>query len=165
MKRLFSLLLAFIITRSLCACTGNFSDVNLKDPIAIPEDGIIKKTIIEQIQSENAICVFTGNSGTIRYEWTVFSSDIETPKDVNLKLQAEKTNNGGISLLLDTTEGFGFRATLSIHLDERWNAQSAAAFADGVEIASVSITGSHASILNLPLESCNVFIQDGFVLL
>ena len=152
MKRLFSLLMAFIITLSLCACTGNFSDVNLKDPIAIPEDGIIKKTIIEQIQSENAICVFTGNSGTIRYEWTVFSSDIETPKDISLKLQAEKTNNGGISLLLDTTEVFGFCATLSIHLDERWNAQSAAAFADGVEIASVSITGSHASILNLPLD-------------
>ena len=58
MKRLFSLLLALLMMLSLCACQGNFGSVNLKAPMDIPEDGVISKTTIEQIKSENAIAVF-----------------------------------------------------------------------------------------------------------
>ena len=152
MKRLFSLLMAFIIMLSLWACEGNFHVVDLKDPVAIPDDGIIGKAIIQQIQTENAIGVFTGAAGAIRYEWTVFGSDVETAKDVNLKLRLEKSSDGSISVWLDSTEAFGFRATLSIYLDERWNTQSATAFSEGAEIASVSITGRDAAILNLTLD-------------
>ena len=60
MKKILSLLLAFTIMLSLCACQGNFGSVDLKDSIAIPEDGIIKESIIKQIKNENAICVFAG---------------------------------------------------------------------------------------------------------
>ena len=76
MKRLFSLLLAFTIMLSLCACQGNFGSVNLNDSVEIPEDGIIKESIVEQIKNENAIGVFTGTSNGLRYEWTIFGSDV-----------------------------------------------------------------------------------------
>ena len=57
MKKIVSLLLALSIMLSLCACQGNFGSVNLSDSIAIPDDGVIKESIVKQIQSENAIGV------------------------------------------------------------------------------------------------------------
>ena len=49
MKKILSLLLAFTIMLSLCACQGNFGGVNLNDSIAIPDDGMIEENIIKQI--------------------------------------------------------------------------------------------------------------------
>ena len=53
MKRGFSLLLAVIMMISLTACDGNFGSVDLNDPIAIPQSGVIEKGIIDQIKMEN----------------------------------------------------------------------------------------------------------------
>ena len=49
MKKIVSLLLAFSIMLSLCSCQGNFGSVNLSDSIAIPDDGVIKESIVKQI--------------------------------------------------------------------------------------------------------------------
>lgn len=149
MKRLFSLLLAFTIMLSFCACQGNFGSVNLNDPIAVPEDGIIKESIVKQIMNENAIGVFTGKSNGLHYEWTIFGSDIAVPKEINLKVEISKTADGSIRSLFAQSEPFGFPALLSIYLDEEWNAQSATAFDKDTPVTSVSITGSRATILNL----------------
>ena len=149
MKRLFSLLLAFTILLSLCACRGNFGSVNLNEAIEIPENGIIKESILKQIKAENAIGVFTGRSNGLRYEWTVFGSDIAEPKEINLKVEITKTVDGNIQSLFAHSEPFGFTALLSIYLDEEWDAQSATAFRNNTAVTSVSITGSKATILNL----------------
>ena len=149
MKRIFSLFLAFTIMVSLCGCQGNFGKVNLQDAIPIPEDGIIKKSMLEQIQKENAIATFTGESNGLCYEWTIFGSDITEPKEINLMVQLSKTADGSIQALFARAESFGFYALLSIYLDEQWNAQSATAFQNETAATSVSITGSKATILNL----------------
>ncbi len=152
MKRLFSLLLAFTIMLSLCACQGNFGSVNLNDSVEIPEDGIIKESIIKQIQSENAIGVFTGKSGDFKYEWTIFGSDISDAKELNLGVQLSKTNDGHIKVVLTQAEAFGFSALLSIYPNEQWDAQSATAYVGDKAFASVSVTGSKTTILNLTLD-------------
>ncbi len=152
MKRLFSLLLAFIIVLSLCACEGNWESVNLKDPIGIPENGVIKANVIKQVKQENAIGVFTGKSGDYKYEWTIFGSDVSEPKEINLGVQLNKTNDGYIKVVLNQTEAFGFSALLSIYLNEKWDAQGATAYANDKAIASASVTGSKTTILNLTLD-------------
>ena len=152
MKRLFSLLLAFIIILSLCACEGNWESVNLKDPIGIPEDGVIKEGFIKQVKSENAIGVFTGKAGEFKYEWTIFGSDVSEPKEINLGVQLSKTDDGYIKVTLNQTEAFGFSALLSIYLNEKWDAQSATAYIADKTFASVSVTGSKTTILNLTLD-------------
>ena len=152
MKRLFSLLLALLMMLSLCACQGTFGSVNIKAPMDIPEDGVISKTTIEQIKSENAIAVFTGTSGDLKYEWTIFGSAIREAKAANLRVQLLETAEGDIRIILTQAEAFGFSATLSIHLNEQWNAESATAYIGEKEIASVSITGSKNTILNLSLD-------------
>ena len=137
---------------SLCACQGNFGSVDLKDSITIPEDGAIKGNIIQQIKNENAIGVFSGKSGGLGYEWTIFGSDIADSKEINLGVQLRKTDDGNIQVVLNQVEAFGFSALLSIYLNEQWDAQSATAYAGNKAFASVSVTGSKSTIVNLTLD-------------
>ena len=152
MKKLLSLLLAFTILLSLCGCQGNFGSVNLNEDIAIPDNGIIEESTIQKIKSENAIGVFTGQSNGLRYEWTVFGSDIEQTQQINLGVELSKSSDGNIQIVLQQTRAFGFSALLSIYLDAHWMAQSATAYAGTQAIGSVSITGSKNTVLNLTLD-------------
>ena len=152
MKKIMSLILAFTIMISMCACQGNFGSVNLNEPIEIPENGIIKESIIKKIQSENAIGVFTGESNGLRYEWTIFGSDIAEPKEINLAVSITKTVNGDSKVTLSQAEPFGFSALLSVYLDEEWDAQSATGYVDEKAVASVSLTGSKTTILNMTMD-------------
>ena len=152
MKRLFSLFLAFTIMLSLCACQGNFGSVDLNESIEIPENGMIKESILKKIQNENAIGVFTGQSNGLRYEWTIFGSDITEPKEINLEVSISKTLGGDLKVTLSQAEAFGFSALLSVYLDEEWNAQSATGYANEKAAASVSLTGSKNTILNMTLD-------------
>ncbi len=152
MKRVYSLLLTVAIMLSLCGCTGNFGSVDLRDPIAIPQDGIIDKQIIEKIKTENAIGVFTGQSGGLKYEWTIFGSDIPEGKAVDLSVTLSQGNGEEIHVVLGQNEIFGFSGLLSVHLEEKWKATGANAYAEDRVFASVSLTGSKSTILNLSLD-------------
>ena len=152
MKKILSLLLAFTIMVSLCACQGNFGSVNLNESVEVPENGIIKESLIQQIQSENAIGVFTGKSGDYKYEWTIFGSDITQAQEINLGVQIRKTTEGNIQVVLQQVKAFGFSTLLSIYLNEQWTAQSATAYVGDKAFASVSITGSKTTILNFTLD-------------
>ena len=152
MKKILSLFLAFTIMLSLCACQGNFGSVNLNESVEIPENGIIKESIIKKIQAENAIGVFTGESNGLRYEWTIFGSDITEPKEINLAVSITKTLGGDPKVTLSQVEPFGFSALLSVYLDEEWDAQSATGYADEKAVASVSLTGSKTTILNMTMD-------------
>ena len=152
MKRIFSLLLAFTILLSLCACQGNFGSVNLNDSIEIPENGVIEESIIKKILNENAIGVFTGRSGDLKYEWTIFGSDITQAQEINLGVQISRSAEGNVQVVLRQIRAFGFSALLSIYLDAQWDHQSATAYAGDKAFASVSITGSKTTILNLILD-------------
>ena len=152
MKRLLCLLLALTAMLSLCACQGNFGSVNLKDPVNIPENGVIDKSTVAQIKNENAIAVFVGISGDFKYEWTIFASTILDAKTVNLGVHLSKTDDGSIRVVLNQGEAFGFSASLAIHLNERWSAQSATARAGENAFATVSLTGSKHTILNVNLD-------------
>ena len=150
MKRFIPILLILSLLLSLASCGGNYGEVDLKKPVALSEDGIVEKELLDKIKNENAIATFTGTSGGMNYEWTIFGSDIDETKDVNLLVTLEKVD-GGIKVSFADSESFGFTALLSIHLDEKWTALAATAYRDGTAIASVSITGSKTSILNLPV--------------
>ena len=147
MKRILSLILTLVLLLSFTACSGNFAQVDLKEPIAIPENGIVEKSVFDEVKSENAIATFTGKSNDIEYEWTVFGSDILDTRDINLSVVL-KESDGGIKVTFNETEDFGFPALLSIHISERWKVDSATAYDGKTAVYSVSVTGSKTSILN-----------------
>ena len=151
MKRLIPFFLAFLMLLSLCGCRGSFGSIDLQDAIEIPEDGIVKKSIIEQIKEKNAIAAFYGESNGYQYEWTIFGSDIKEPKEVNLLVDIQKNSFGELSVSCAQEDAFGFPALLSIHTGEKWNALSATAYRQTQATSSVSITGNQESILNLSL--------------
>ena len=163
MKRIISLILTLILLLSFTACSGNFAQVDLKEPIALTEDGIIEKSIFDKIKNENAIATFTGESGDFKYEWTVFGSDLVDTRDVNLSLALEKTDKG-IKIKFSEAEDFGFPALLSIHLNEKWTTNSATAFDEETAVYSVSVTGSKTSILNISVNKivaeCEILPDD-----
>ena len=156
MKKFLSILMCIVILFSLCACEGNFAQVDLQSDIEIPKDGIIKKSVLNQIKDENAIATFTGKSGDFAYEWTVFGSDIDEAKDINLL--ADITNTDGIKIEFSQNEDFGFPMLLSVYLNEKWDCLSATAYSDDKPVYSVSLTGTKESILNISVnkvvESC-----------
>ncbi len=146
--RILSVLFIISILLSFASCSGNYGKVDLKNPVPLPEDGIVEKELLDKIKNENAIATFTGSSGDLDYEWKIFGSDMNETKDVNLIVNLEKVD-GGVKVSFGNGEAFGFDALLSIHLDEKWTALTASAYRDGEKISSVSITGSDESILNL----------------
>lgn len=147
MKKTIALMIALAALFSMCACVGTYARVDLKEPVALPEDGIVQRELLSQIKSENAIAILTGSSGEWHYEWTLFGSDLSDVRDVNLSVALEQAD-GGIRVTFSEAEELGFPALLSIHLNEKWTALGATAYQDGVAAASVSITGSKTSILN-----------------
>ena len=156
MKKFLSILISIVLLFLLCACEGNFSQVDLQSDIAIPEDGIIEKSVLNQIKDENEIATFTGKSGSYSYEWTVFGSDIVETKDINLLTDIK--NKDGIIIEFSQKEDFGFPMLLSVYLNEKWDYLSATAYSDDKPVYSVSLTGTKESILNISVnkivESC-----------
>ncbi len=149
MKKIMTLLLTAVLALSLCACGGNFGKVDLQESIAIPEDGIITADIVAQIKRDDAIGIFTGTSGEFHYEWTIFGSDIAEAQEVNLQADIRQKADGEIEVTLAQEESFGFSALLSVYLPDLWDAQSATAYDGEKAVASVSVTGSKSTILNL----------------
>ena len=152
MKRNLSLILAIMVLFCFTGCEGNFGSIDLRVPIAIGEDGVIKAGVLEQIKNENAIGVFTGSSGELNYEWTIFGSDIEKGKNISLDVALEENGENELRVTLGKGEAFGFSALLSVYLNETWAVDQATGYTDGRVFASVSVTGSKNTILNITLD-------------
>ena len=132
----------------LTRCGGSYGQVDLQEPVEIPEDGIINENIVQQLQKENAIGTFQGTSNGFSYEWTIFGSDITETKEINLKMDIAQQDEG-IQIQFSQEQPFGFPALLSVHLPDIWDTQSATAYQNKAAVYSVSLTGSKETILNL----------------
>lgn len=152
MKKTLSILLILSIALLACSCDGSFGGASLQEAIEIPADGIIEARILSQIRNENAIAVFMGSSEEISYEWTIFGSDIQEVKDVNLSVDIRERKGQEVIVQLSQEEAFGFSALLSVYLADKWEYQGATGYEADKPVLSVSLTGSKNSILNMSLD-------------
>ena len=148
MKQVISIVLILALLLSLAGCGGSYGQVNLQEPVAIPEDGLISANIIKQLRDENAIGTFQGESNGFSYEWTIFGSDITESSSINMKIDIVSLEDG-IQLQFLQEQPFGFPALLSVTLQDTWDAQSATAYRNDTAVYSVSLTGSKETIVNL----------------
>lgn len=164
MRKIISLILTLVLLFSFSACSGNFAQIDLKDSVTIPENGIIEKSVLDKIKQENAIATFKGTSGDIKYEWIIFGSDLDETRDVNLLIEIDDKED--LKIKFHEKQDLDFPALLSIHLNEKWTANCATAFSGEDAVYSVSITGSKTSILNISVNKivaeCNIFPNDDF---
>lgn len=151
MKRILSLVLALVILLSLAGCDFLAANENvLQGSMDIPDDGIVAESTVRNIKDENAVVVFCGKSGDVRYEWTVFGSDIPEVKALDLGLDIAESASG-VEITLHSKESFGFSPVLSVYLTEQWDCQTATVYRNGDEnspLCSASVTGSKETILN-----------------
>ncbi len=146
MKRYLTFLL--VLALLLSGCAGSYGQVNLQEPVSIPDGGIISESIVQQLKDENTIGTFQGASNGFSYEWTIFGSDITDTNEINLKVDIASAEEG-IRLQFAQEQPFGFPALLSVQLTETWDAQSATAYQNDSAVYSVSLTGSRETVVNL----------------
>ena len=51
MKRIICLILALVLLMTTTACSGNFAQVNLNEPISISENGVVEK-VMEKVKPD-----------------------------------------------------------------------------------------------------------------
>ncbi len=147
-SRFLAILVSIVLLLSACG----IGSVTLQDQMAIPENGIVSARVLSQLQKENAIVVFRGASAGLTYEWTVFGSDIDQPKDINLHVDLQPQPNY-LQITFGQEEPFGFPLLLSVRLNEVWQADSANAWVGDQLVSSVSLTGTNSTIVNLPVNA------------
>ena len=150
MKRYFAFLL--VLALLLSGCAGSYGQVNLQEPVAVPDDGIISESIVRQLKAENAIGTFQGQSNGFFYEWTIFGSDITDANEINLNVDIVAMEDG-VQLQFAQEQSFGFPALLSVQLKDTWVAQSATAYQNEDAVYSVSLTGSKETVVNLSVRN------------
>lgn len=152
-KRIIGFLLCTLMIFALSACGSlSFKPTELQSSIPITDDGVISSSVFKELKEQNKVTTFVGESNGLRYEWTVFGSDIDETKDLNLGIEITIGNSKKIAFHYLSGEDFGFSPVLSIYLNERWDAESATVYevseTDCTPKCSASVTGSNKSILN-----------------
>ncbi len=152
-KRSASLLLCVLIICSLLAgCMRNAEAVSFAGDIELGEDGIVKKEVLEQLISANEIASICGKSGGYSYKWTVSGADIGQPRELCMAVDITENADGSVRAALKSGENFGFLPTLSITLDNKWDALSADVYdTEGNKLSTASVTGSGSMTLSFKL--------------
>lgn len=152
-KRILCFLLCSLMIFSLSACDSlGLNPAELQSSITIPDDGMIYASVFKELKEQNKVTTFIGESNGFRYEWTVFGSDIDAVKDLNLGIKFVEESGKKIAFSYLSDEDFGFSPVLSIYLNEQWDVQSATVYevseTDSTPKCSASVTGNDKSILN-----------------
>lgn len=147
MKKLLAIILSLLLIFSLSACNISSSVVTKKDAVNIDETGIVKSDVIKSLKDENAIQVFKGNCGEIKFEWTLFGSKIIEVRDVNLSAKISE-NADSITVVFSDEETFDFKPMLSVYLNTKWEALNAEIYVNGKQIDTAELTGTDKTIIN-----------------
>lgn len=150
MKSFFKKIRCLLLTAAVmlsAACSG-MAAVDLNAPVDISENTVVSADVIGQIKSGNSIAVFTGESGGVKYEWTVFGSDISEESECDFGVNISGADSSEVRFAFASREKFGFPAVLSIYLNEKWNTQGATVYRGESAVCSASVTGSKNTVLN-----------------
>ena len=163
MKRKLSIFfLCILLALSFTGCKQikvNVSEqtASYSDRMAIPEDGIVSADVFKDLKETKQVVTFEGESRGIKYEWTVFGSEITEPKDCNLLVTIIKTSDFTYVFNFDSKEDFGFTPLLSIYSEEDNEGKVASLLEvrgnESVYLADVYLTGQNSNILNVSYDS------------
>lgn len=152
-KRIIGFLLCALMIFTMSSCESiSLKPAELQNSMMISDDGMISASVFKELKEQNKITAFVGESNGLRYEWTVFGSDIDAVKNLNLGIEFAESNSGKVAFRYLSDEDFGFSPVLSIHLNEQWKAQSATVYevteTNRTPQCTASVTGNDKSILN-----------------
>ena len=152
------ILLAFSFTGCKPIEVGvNEQTASYSDRMAIPEDGIVSADVFSNLKETSQVVTFEGESKGIKYEWTVFGSEITEPKDLNLLVTIIKTSDSTFIYNYASKEDFGFTPLLSIYSGEDYDGKVASLLEirgnESCFLSDVYLTGENSNILNVSYDS------------
>lgn len=149
---------------ALCGCDFSSTPASLESRTEIPEDGIIPASVFHALQQGNKVITFCGESNGTAYEWTVFGSDIQTPQDMNLKIEVSDDEMNHMSFRMESDDDWDFAPILSLYSACRWDKDNAVVYdGEGEALCSASITGNDSSVLNFAVQhpgSFTIYAED-----
>lgn len=149
LKRIMTLVLCLIVTLAFSACSQFANETVFSGLVELDESGIVRKSVLNKLKNDNAVLTIEGKDGDIRYQWTVFGSDIASEKDTDMSVHVTLLENESFHIELNSTESFGFTPIISVYIPEMWSSLTATVFdANGESLCGASITGGNPTIVN-----------------
>lgn len=142
----------------LCSC-GNIGGktANLQKNREIPENGIISADIFASLKENNSIGVFSGESGSVKYKWTVFGSKIKNAVDCDLRVDISEETEGSVVFDIPNSPVTDFSPTLSLYLNNSWDCDSAEIISADGKKSSAEVTEDKGTVINLTVSSSGKF--------
>ena len=122
------ILLVLMICSLLAGCMKNAEAVNFAGDIDLGEDGVITKDVFSQLRDSGEIASICGKSGEISYKWTVPGTEVTNPQDLCMAVAITEKTDGSVEITLKSDKSFGFLPTLSVTLNDKWDAISASVY-------------------------------------
>ena len=146
-----------MICSLLAGCMKNAEAVNFAGDIDLGEDGVITKDVFSQLRDSGEIASICGKSGEISYKWTVPGTEVTNPQDLCMAVAITEKTDGSVEITLKSDKSFGFLPTLSVTLNDKWDAISASVYdANGKKLCAASVTGGDKTTLSFKI-SADVF--------
>ncbi len=161
-RKLLLFFLCILLAFSFTGCKGfevgvNEQTASYSDRMAIPEDGIVSADVFKDLKETKQVVTFEGESKGIKYEWTVFGSEITEPKDCNLLVTIIKTSESAYIFNFASEEDFGFTPLLSIYSGDNNEGKVASLLEvrgnESAYLSDVYLTGTNSEILNVSYDS------------
>ncbi len=151
-KRAFIILLSLLMAVMAVGCSTAANDTVFSGKVEIPENGIVSKSTFSKIKNDNSVLTLTGtDKNGIKYEWTVFGSDISDAKDTDMSVIVELYENESFKVTLNGD--VDFNTVLSVYVPESWEALTATVFdVNYNSLCGASITTGTPSIINFSIK-------------
>lgn len=133
-KQIMGLVMLFLLILTGCSSTSGGTTA-----IKLSKEGIVTKSVFKNLKDQGSMGVFNGTDDSNGYQWTFMGTDIEKPRDLNLKIDFSEYKVNEIKKQLNATVAKGFsyaenttlteNPTLSITLeDENWQGNQVALY-------------------------------------
>ncbi|MCQ2448662.1 MAG: DUF4430 domain-containing protein [Clostridia bacterium] len=154
MKRILLVWLSLCLL--LCACKlPNTKPAKLEKSIAVPKDGIVRAETLQKLKDDNGVTTFYGKDGDVRYEWVVFGSKINKPRDYNLKVKIQ--SQGDSEITFSIADDFDFAPTLSLYLTEKWDWGTVVVTTPDGTPTTATLTADKNSIINVTVGKAGTY--------
>ena len=110
-KKIIALVMCFLLALSVVGCSNITVKEDTKsstDNSTIPENGIVAEEVFKELQDSGDMKLFNGENKEFTYQWMFMGTDITSPRDLNLKVEAANTDTDLVKKESKSDKVYGF---------------------------------------------------------
>lgn len=121
-KKIIALVMCFLLALSVVGCSNITVKEDTKsstDNSTIPENGIVAEEVFKELQDSGDMKLFNGENKEFTYQWMFMGTDITSPRDLNLKVEAANTDTDLVKKESKSDKVYGFKFAEETSLDSK----------------------------------------------